>query len=337
MDRKQKEALIIALCEKGKTYREIAKEAGVSPNTIKAVLNKAGLDQNTSISSRVFELYSQGKTPLEVAITLGLKSEDTLRYHHEYFMLLGCNEFTMVYPQIKDNPWSYVNLVKLARNSEMSDKDVIEVLHIAKGHLPRVRLEYDRFKAELNLLEDEKSNSAKEHQRLCNEISEMETIVDQLQLSIKESKEEKTKLELQKIKLQNFVKDFLDNKIEYCKVKQAIEGEVEYVLGDRRQLIKVAVQSVIELLRADPQGFHTFYYNRSTRPENNEEPLLVEAEQLYEKMLENITNKIVTSLSDNTSSAWTIAQQELFGKQAFHPNFDRNENNMDNTTNKQVS
>ncbi len=46
MDRKQKEALVLALAEKGKTYREIAKEAGVSPNTIKAVLNKAGLNQN---------------------------------------------------------------------------------------------------------------------------------------------------------------------------------------------------------------------------------------------------------------------------------------------------
>ena len=58
MDRKQKEALILALAEKGATYREITKKAGVSPNTIKAVLNKAGLDQNTSVSSRAFELYS---------------------------------------------------------------------------------------------------------------------------------------------------------------------------------------------------------------------------------------------------------------------------------------
>jgi lambda repressor-like predicted transcriptional regulator len=70
MDRKHKEALVITLSEKGKTCREITKEAGVSPNTIKAILNKAGLDQINSISSRVFELYSQDKTPLEVAITL---------------------------------------------------------------------------------------------------------------------------------------------------------------------------------------------------------------------------------------------------------------------------
>jgi hypothetical protein len=37
MDRKQKEALI-ALAEKGKTYREIGKEAKVAPNSIKASL-----------------------------------------------------------------------------------------------------------------------------------------------------------------------------------------------------------------------------------------------------------------------------------------------------------
>jgi hypothetical protein len=72
-----------------------------------------------------------------VAITLGLKSEEALRYHQEYYMLLGCTEFTKVYLQIKDNPWAYVNLVKLALNSGMGNDEVIELLKIAKGHLPK--------------------------------------------------------------------------------------------------------------------------------------------------------------------------------------------------------
>lgn len=46
MNKKQREALILALAEKDKTYKEIAKEADASPNMIKAVLNKAGIDQN---------------------------------------------------------------------------------------------------------------------------------------------------------------------------------------------------------------------------------------------------------------------------------------------------
>ena len=107
MNRKQKEALIIALAEKGKTYREITKEAWVSPNTIKAVLNKAGLDQTASVSSRAFELYVQQKTPLEVAIALNLKAKEAIDYYHEYFMLLNITEFTKVYLQIKNNPWPF--------------------------------------------------------------------------------------------------------------------------------------------------------------------------------------------------------------------------------------
>ncbi|MGH9952423.1 MAG: hypothetical protein ACRD5J_12395, partial [Nitrososphaeraceae archaeon] len=128
MDKKQKEALVLALAEKGKTYREITKEAGVSPNTIKAVLNKAGIDESTSISSRAFELYVQQKTPVQVAIALNLEAKEAIRYHQEYFMLLGCTEFTKVYLQIKDNPWPYVNLVQITQNARMSDCEVMELL-----------------------------------------------------------------------------------------------------------------------------------------------------------------------------------------------------------------
>ena len=118
MDKKQKEDLVTALLEKGETYREITKRAGVSPNTVKAIANKMGLDQNTSVSSRALELYVKQKTPLQVAIELDIKAEDAMRLYHQYFMLLGITEFTKVYLQIKDNPWPFVNLVKLVRIQE---------------------------------------------------------------------------------------------------------------------------------------------------------------------------------------------------------------------------
>ena len=155
MDKKQKEDLVTALLEKGETYREITKRAGVSPNTVKAVANKMGLDQNTSVSSRALELYVKQKTPLQVAIELDIKAEDAMHLYHQYFMLLGITEFTKVYLQIKDNPWPFVNLVKLTQNSRIRDGEVVELLKIANGYLPRVRLEYDRLKEEKNSLEAE--------------------------------------------------------------------------------------------------------------------------------------------------------------------------------------
>jgi predicted transcriptional regulator len=309
LTRKQKEALVISLHENGKTYKEIAQELKISPNSIKAILTKAGLDQSTTKSSVAFELFSKDKAPLEVAITLDLEADEAIRLHQLYFKLLGCTEFTRVYQEIKDDPWPFVNLVKLAQDEGIREDQVVQLLKIANDYLPRATAEYEKLKAEINSLENEKSNSAKDYQRLCDGIIKMNKRTDQLQMNVLELEDQKAILELQKIGLQNFIKNFQDKDIEYHKVRQAIEGEVEYVLADRRQLLRTAVQSVIELLRLDPQKFHAFYYNQSTIQPENDEPILVEAEELYKKMLENITNKVVINLSDNVIYKSSFAQK----------------------------
>src|SRR5918995_5102133 len=117
MDKKQKEALVLAMLEKGESYRDIVQKAKVSPNTIKAISNRAGLDETTSISSRAFELYVQQKTPVQVAIALNLEAEKVINYYHQYFMLLGITEFTKAYLQVKDILWPFINLVKLTQKA----------------------------------------------------------------------------------------------------------------------------------------------------------------------------------------------------------------------------
>ena len=213
MDRKQKEDLVLALAEKGKTYREITREAGVSPNTIKAVLSKAGLDQNTPIASRVFDFYSQQKTPspLEAAIKLGLESDKAIQYHQEYFMLLGCTEFTKVYRQIKENPWPYVNLVKLIQNERMGNGEVEELLKIANGYLPLVRLECDRTKAELNSWKAELSNVVRIYQQFVDSNVALKKRENELRQTIDEVEAKKAELQKSKPKFNDPLPEFHDN------------------------------------------------------------------------------------------------------------------------------
>jgi predicted transcriptional regulator len=196
MDRKQKEALVLALAEKGKTYREITKEAGVSPNTIKSVLNRAGLDESTSTHSRAFELFSEGKTPLEVAIKMNLEADIAIQYHQQYYMLLGCTEFTKIYLQIKDNPWPFVNLTNLVHDSRMGDGEVVELLKISNGYLPLVRLEYDRTKAELYSLKAELSSTVQKYEQFNDSNIALKRREDELHLNI--GKLEARERELQK-------------------------------------------------------------------------------------------------------------------------------------------
>jgi septal ring factor EnvC (AmiA/AmiB activator) len=108
-------------------------------------------------------------------------------------MLLGITEFTKAYLQVKDNPWPFVDLVKLTQNSGMKEGEVVELLKIANGYLPRVRLEYDRLKeekssleAELNSCKAELSNTVRTYQDFCDRNLKLKKREDELQLSINE-------------------------------------------------------------------------------------------------------------------------------------------------------
>jgi predicted HTH domain antitoxin len=46
-ERERRERLVIELYQEGKTYRDIAQTVRMSPNTMKAILSRAGLDQST--------------------------------------------------------------------------------------------------------------------------------------------------------------------------------------------------------------------------------------------------------------------------------------------------
>ena len=54
-----------------------------------------------------------------MAKTLGIDADEALHYHREYFKLLGCSEFVKIYPEIKDNAWSYVDLINAAKNENI--------------------------------------------------------------------------------------------------------------------------------------------------------------------------------------------------------------------------
>ncbi|MGE5662576.1 MAG: hypothetical protein ACM3X1_10065, partial [Ignavibacteriales bacterium] len=108
------------------------------------------------------------------------------------------------YLQVKDILWSFISLVHLFQKSRIGEGEVVELLKIANGYLPRIRLEYDRLKEEKKSLEVELSpkkaelnNTARTYQQFVDRNIELNKREDELQLSINglEAKED----ELQRI------------------------------------------------------------------------------------------------------------------------------------------
>jgi predicted transcriptional regulator len=331
MDRKKRETLVIALYEKDKTYREIAKELRMSPNTIKAILSRAGLDESTSISSRAFELFSEGKNPLEVSIKLNLEAGKAIDLHQQYFMLIGCNEFTKIYLHIKDNPWPFVNLFKLANEKQMGAEHIKKLLDIANNNLPLVESKYEDLKKEMDSLDFMKNNANRDYRRICDEVSNLRKEIDQLQLIIGQLRHEEYKLNLQKQMMENFVKNFQNSNETCMKIHQMVKQKIENVVSDPRRLLTFALLSIFESSRMHPGKFQSIYYNMSTETlrlslhtsigqneqdlgkcgYNDDAPekiLLDEAEQIYSKLINNFINWCINEITNDTKSSSQILQ-----------------------------
>ena len=115
LTRQERERLVIEIYNQGKTYREISKEARISPRDIGVILNKVieekkkerlkeddaknnqEQEQYLSLSTQAYKLFSEGKTPLEVAIVLNLRQSEATEYYKEYWKLKQLHSLNMVY------------------------------------------------------------------------------------------------------------------------------------------------------------------------------------------------------------------------------------------------
>ncbi len=100
LTRQERERLVLDLYNQGKTYLEIAKEARISPRDIGVILNKAiektetlkqeyandnteknqQEQQSLSLSTQAYKLFSEAKTPLEVAIALNIRESEATKF-----------------------------------------------------------------------------------------------------------------------------------------------------------------------------------------------------------------------------------------------------------------
>ena len=208
----------------------------------------------------------------------------------------------------------------------------MELLKIANGYLPRIRLEYDRVEAELNSLEAKKLNLFNEHQRQCDEISNLHTEIDCLQSVLGKLRHEEAALNQQKERTENFVKNLRkDNEI-CVKFKQMVKQEMENnVLQQPRSLLRIAIASIFESQRKNPEKLLALYYNtsptlsveqllsQSSISENQSDPtqfahnndslenlILDEAEQCYNRIVEAYVGKCTNDIPYDAESSSSL-------------------------------
>jgi hypothetical protein len=338
LTRQERERHVLDLYNQGKTIREIAKEVRMSFRDIGAILNKTveekteGIKQNNnnggeknqehlSLSSQAYKLFSEGKTPLQVAIKLNLRESEATKFYKEYWKLKQLYNLNMIYEELKGDIEPFLKLYKLAKRKGMGVKQVVDILATASNDLPAIEKRFNRLRNDISMLQFQKRIDERNLSQLNNQVASTTKLLTSYRISSIRERREIENLYNEKVRITNLVTHFKNNNKEYLKIKQVAEDKVKDILTDSKLLLKFATLSVIESLRNNPELYNFVIHDNSNntcvcygsnypslmlsgRQQHQQQQsfndsytalILEEAEKLYSELTTKLTNSVITS------------------------------------------
>ena len=151
----------------------------------------------------------------------------------------------------------------------------------------------------------------------------MRKTLDSTRLDYEKEMERLRHLQQQRMKQEALVKHFENNNEVYIKIRKTVEEKVINILSDRRMLLKLALLSLTESIRKDPDKYISLiyqnipqnatstdyssnqYYETASYGQHQQYPsqdyitmLMEEAEKLYTSLIKELVDEII---SDSTT------------------------------------
>ncbi len=275
-----KERLVVKLRKEGMTYRQIAKEAQISPRDIKLILVKyrvddiAGYPDNDvnadpdslmSISSRAYELFEEFKTPLEVARTLNLRAPEVIRYYDEFLQMNNRGTLVKLFKEIENDGISWlVQLCAVARTKKMSISQVIECVSIY-GDLPMLKQLSEDASIDLEAAQNQVFQCENRVEYLNHLTEKLSDDVKFKQIECEKIDESRRKILELTLRLRGVLSEFKDNNNRtYRKIEEFVEDTVDRILreGDNMKLLEFALISVLRSLPQKDQYKYRYLLHR---------------------------------------------------------------------------
>jgi len=123
----------------GKTTREIARIERMSIRDISPILREEeskrqrhkDLQQQREISSNAYDLFSNGKRPVEVAIALNLRESEATILYREYWKLKRWHKLNLIYEEIGDDLLHIIELYRRVKKEGISVEQILKLLQLA--------------------------------------------------------------------------------------------------------------------------------------------------------------------------------------------------------------
>lgn len=102
-------------------------------------MNKAEPERSSlSIPAQAYRLFSEGKTPIEVAIILNIKEPEATQFNLEYGKLSQLDSLNPIYQETNGNISSLADLHKQMKAAGMTVKHTITLLILANNDIQSI-------------------------------------------------------------------------------------------------------------------------------------------------------------------------------------------------------
>jgi predicted HTH domain antitoxin len=141
-----------------KTYAEIAQIERMSPRDIHAIIKEEEARRQKykqqEISAQAYQLFSEGKTPIEIAIILKIPASKVSKLYREYWDLKRLDQLIVIHKETNGKLGPFLKLYKqLIKEKHMSIEKVVNAVDIAANKLPYMESLYKQLKDEVDKLQ----------------------------------------------------------------------------------------------------------------------------------------------------------------------------------------
>jgi len=111
-----------------------------------------------SKSSQAYRMFSESKSPTDVAIALNMREHEVTQLNKESWTLKQLYDLNSIYLETRGDLGSFVKLYNLSKAPGLNSEHVIRILKLADDDLLRLEGRYYNFKSEETSLEAKKES-----------------------------------------------------------------------------------------------------------------------------------------------------------------------------------
>ena len=212
-----------------KSYAEIAQIEKMSPHDIHAIIKEEEArrqkykdqQQQEEKSSKAHKLFSEGKRPVQVAITLNLEQPEFTKLYREYWKLKRLHVLDSIFKETDGKLKTFLKLYRLMKEKGMNINQVGNVVDTAIHKLPYMESLYRQAKDEVDKMQRIRQETENNLHTLNDEITSCKALLNSYHALCERKRQEAENLNNEISRLDALVTHFKRNNEEYLNQKES--------------------------------------------------------------------------------------------------------------------